>query len=112
MLLLFGSSLITSVCIASASTDLIRHEDIESGALKGPIETIGPVATPPKEETATWSGLASSVVALSVVTTRELPWQFLYLEAFGLIAEGDLGHSSCKGIQFNFTYPIVTIHGH
>ena len=66
---------------------------------------------PFKKNLASWSGRTSSVVALSVVTTRELLWQFLCLEAFGLIAEGDLGHSSCKGIQFNFTYPIVTIHG-
>ena len=67
----------------------------------------GYLATPLKEELASWSGLTSSVVALSVVTTRELLWQFLALEAFGLIDKGDLGHSLCRGIQFNFINPTL-----
>ena len=71
----------------------------------------GYLATPLKEELASWSGLTSSVVALSVVTTRELLWQFLALEAFGLIDKGDLGHSLCKGNSIQFYEPYVTIHG-
>ena len=39
---------------------------------------------------------------------ERLPWQYLLLEAFGLIAEGDLGHSSST--EFNQLF-YVTIHG-